>query len=91
MLVGRGGVADAGMEAHGVLYSRRTTASSARRTFGSRMRSRYGQSVLTCETRLSIQANATTFADLNSPALAHKTCSGVRLTSILGQEDWLRF
>ena len=24
-------------------------------------------------------ANATTFADLNSPALAHKTCSGVRL------------
>jgi hypothetical protein len=38
----------------------------------------YFQNIKTGELR-SDPTNATTFADLNSPALAHKTCPGVRL------------
>ncbi len=43
----------------------------------------YFQNIKTGELR-DDPTNATTFADLNSPALAHKTCSGVQLMRTLG-------
>jgi hypothetical protein len=50
----------------------------------------YFQNIETGELRRD-PSNATTFADLNSPALARKTCPGVRLERDLGSDDGIRW